>query len=70
MYIYKVWREDSVGYDEYDSAVVIASDKDEALSLITSSRWGWGNNPKLMITVIGSSLSEESEIVVASFNAG
>jgi hypothetical protein len=58
---------DSYGYDEYDSFVVSAKNKNEALKM--SSKLP-GDPGKWEVKLIGEYNKEKSEIVHSSFNAG
>lgn len=72
MNIYLVYRTDDVQYDEYDSIVVYAKNKKDALKLIPGygiETWAFSRN--LGVTALGSNvLIKEPEIILASFNAG
>ena len=46
MKIYKLERTDEYGYDEYDSMVVIASSKHEALRMCPSEMYRWDDETK------------------------
>ena len=66
MKIYLIERTDRVGYDEYDSYVVIAKNRKKAESLIDS--WGCGpKNPTIKVTEIK---LDKEQILLGSFNAG
>lgn len=74
MKIYKVWQDDVRGYDTYDSAVVIAKGINRAKRLSIEQLHGgtcWTDNiHKVHATEIGTSIIEDEQVVVSSFNAG
>ena len=64
MKIYKVYRTDKVGYDEFDGAVVVAKDETQARELSPFD----ATNPETVKVEIVS--TRKAAIVLASFNAG
>ena len=75
MKLWKVWREEGAGYDEYDACVV--ADHTEAAALMcdpSEADRGWCATPeRLLVECIGTARQgayEPGDIVVASFNAG
>ena len=81
MNIFKVERTDKVGYDEYDSFVIIAESENEARvtdpsgkpveDSIFSSWVKVRDLDKLIVTLIGvANEDQEPGIVLTSFNAG
>lgn len=85
MNIYWVARTDKVGYDEYDSFVVVAPNKHAALythpdQFCPTWKTGpWdGDNPRgtwtkvgnVEVALVGKADNDEYRIVCASFNAG
>lgn len=65
MKIYKVYRTDDIGYDEYDAHVVIAKSPKEARSMCM---WADAMNP--VTKVVEVKIGKKSKIVLSSFNAG
>ena len=70
MKVYLVKRNDRAGYDEYDSAVVVAESPDQALNILKAAHindymptWGDWN-------VTTEEVSLVSGIILESFNAG
>ena len=80
MNLYLISRNDNVGYDEYDSAVIAAPTEEAAKSFIVDGNeiraWTRNNsvNTKdinISIKLIGTASPDiESGIVIESFNAG
>lgn len=82
MKIFKIERLDDVGYDHYDSAVVVADDEESARNYCVGGEWGdrwtsWCKTPDdVMVTYLGEcgmdlSMNDgETFIVLGSFNAG
>ena len=74
MNIYLLTRPDGADYDEYESAVVIASDEPSARAMHPSgemSEHGWVTPDKVGVALIGQALSRETQrVVCAKFNAG
>ena len=69
MKIYLVEENDSVGYDEYDSIVVIAESEEKAIEIAKETCYNFGNN--LSLTDLGIAHEDQSTgCVLASFNAG
>ena len=81
MKLYRIWQEVNNGYDTYDSAVVAATDEEDARSinpesirfddyeLIDSSLWTERENVK--VEYIGEAADNiERSVICASFNAG
>lgn len=64
MKIYLIERTDSVGYDEYDSWVVVAHSPKEAKKLCT---W-YEDNPKVKVRQI--KIGKRARTILGSFNAG
>lgn len=71
MNIYLVTRTDSVFYDEFDSAVVVASSPKEAISIRPkgSGHHKW-DKENLEVKYVGISSENEPKIILASFVAG
>lgn len=74
MNIYLVERTDSVGYDEYDSFVVVAETEEEALNTtpsdyVTLDSWV-GSIQDLKVTLVGRFIGNVRGVILASFNAG
>ena len=70
MKIYKVFRTDSVGWDEYDSAVVVAKNEQHAREIVAKEMsHGWGDvfGEHVQVELVN---KEVEGVVVASFNAG
>lgn len=67
MNLYLVKRTDSVGYDEYDSAVVAALDEESAKEEATEL---WWNDAPVTVKHVGFSDVKEPYVVLGSFNAG
>ena len=79
MKIYLIERTDRIGYDEYDSIIVIAKDEAEALEYQPSGDKefsdysdSWTNTvDNIIVTLIGTATrGSKSGVVLASFNAG
>ena len=84
MYLYKVERTDKIDYDEYDSIVICAKDRNSAFNYLHSEgefgdeeRWqlrpGWFNNAdNIIVTCIGTASKGMSDgnVIIESFNAG
>ena len=69
MKIYLIERTDKIDYDEYDSVVVCAKNKKEALSLSTDKLYS--SISTLTYTKIGKAKKNQKKgIILASFNAG
>jgi hypothetical protein len=83
MFIFHIKANKAVGYDSYDSHVVIANSAVAARTLVPSGdEVGWSNPPKVpdfwtnpelsSVAVIGRALDHETKprVVISSFNAG
>jgi hypothetical protein len=77
LYLWKIERTGSWGYDEYDAAVVVARTEDEARQVHPAGDFenGWVNNlESLKVTKLGTvargSDLKAGAVVLASFNAG
>ena len=69
MKIYKVKTNDRVGYDEYDSVVVIANDENEAKEIAKEACYNFRDD--LEVTEVGeANPDKEAGVVLSSFNAG
>jgi hypothetical protein len=70
--LYKVWRIDDIGYDEYDSAVVCAGSEEEALATNPSEHSTWTTSiDNLRVEYIGEAAAWMGKgVVLTSFNAG
>jgi hypothetical protein len=69
MPLYKISRNDAVGYDEYDAFVVKAKSRKAAMELIWKEHpYGnsWSNDVSFEILKPG----DKDEIILGSFNAG
>ena len=69
MKIYHVNRNDGVGYDEYDSAVVIAESPEQAIELLKKEHTAWDLWGKYDVTIT-EVIADMPRIVIESFNAG
>lgn len=72
MKIYVVERTDQVGWDEYDSFVVVAKDEEQALDIVLTSNYDGGPPDcwiRDLVKVSEVDLSGAG-IVLGSFNAG
>lgn len=86
MNLYKISRDDVAGFDEFDSAVVVAESEEKA-RLIHPAEWApknwhenkefnaidcWIKPEKVFVALIGSAKEglEEGMVIVSSFNAG
>ena len=71
MNIYLIKRNDDVGYDEYDSAVVIAETPYLALviakSVYGTSQWNGWKNWDVSVTLVDTS---KAKLLLSSYNAG
>lgn len=68
MKLYKITRTDEVGFDEYDSMVVRAGSKEEAVEVANKTSHGdlrQNNSTVEQLTHTG-----EAGIILGSFNAG
>ena len=69
MKVYIIRRNGRVGYDEYDSAVVVGRSPEHALEILQNKHkgdgWGWGG---WNVTV--TELILDAGVVLESFNAG
>jgi hypothetical protein len=65
MKIYRVYRTDEVGYDEYDSHIVIAENPKDARHMC---KWGDALNPKVRVQEI--KIGKKPKNLLGSFNAG
>jgi hypothetical protein len=79
MFIYRLSQTDNIGYDTYDSIVVIAASTDDAREILPSPycAWGeryssWANSPdSVEVELIGVALHDSKPgLVLISFNAG
>ncbi len=78
MNIYKVWRDEPVGWDEYDAKVVIAKDEQDAIKVSMKGSYGdqneihvwWDNKENLIVQKYGKSLVNNRQVILESFNAG
>ena len=72
--LYLVINNTVKGYDTYDSMIVSASSADEARKMKPSDRNStgeWENDiTKLVVTEIGTSYTQESKVIITSYNAG
>ena len=64
MKIYIVYRTDPVGYDEYDAAVVVAKNEDEARKLCPFNA---DDREIVKVEIVNNKVAG---VVLASFNAG
>jgi hypothetical protein len=69
--IFFIKRYDGVDYDEYDSAVVVSCNEEDAVNLLKAEHGdglfcGWGNY-NITITEV---TADKPKIVIESFNAG
>ena len=73
MKIYLIKSKENLGYDTYDSMLIIAGSEGRAIemSIIEGTYNTWvTNKDELTIEDIGISHTEEERIVITSFNAG
>lgn len=75
MNLYKIERTDSVGYDEFDAAVVFATSAKEAIKIQPSEFSGWSTSEdNLKVTLIAElkvvRKGFKRGVVLASFRAG
>lgn len=82
MNIYLIEQSANRGYDTYDSAVVIAENEEQAVSMhpYDGLNWDgedetygcWTNKKNVTATLIGQASEDETEprVVLGSFNAG
>ena len=69
--IYLLERTDKWGYDEYDSAVVAAYDEDSAKALFPESYGSSRILPEVLkVTLVGTTWSDELDLILGSYNAG
>jgi hypothetical protein len=69
--IYLLERTDKWNYDEYDSAVVAAYDEDSAKALFPQMySYGVPIAEVLKVTLIGTTWSDDLDLVLGSYNAG
>jgi len=77
--LYLISQDEESGYDTYDSAVVCAANKDEAIKIHPGGKWSdnkhdyiWASSPSnVQAKLIGvASKSMAKGVVLASFNAG
>ena len=70
MEVFKIKAVDVVDYDQYESIVVTAEDKEQALKMsekFFKSRFSWGNAQKVECIKVD---LNKSEVLCASYNAG
>ena len=74
--IFLVYRTDDVDYDEYDSCVITAKDKEEVIEIIESKSRGdcgdcgyWDKGQREILEILLDN-NQPSEIIIESFNAG
>ncbi len=69
--IFHIVRNDGAGFDEYDSAVVVAHTKEEAVNMLQSKHgtdpYGTWRNYNVTVTEV---IPDSPRIVIESFNAG
>ena len=69
--IFHIVRNDKVGWDEYDSAVVIAQSEEEAVNMLQSIHgtdpYGTWRNYNVTVTEV---IPDSPRIVIEPFNAG
>ncbi len=73
MNLYQISRTDEVGYDEYDSAVVVANSISEARLVNPSSfSFGWAVPQRVKVRLVGQAAKrlKAGTVICASFNAG
>lgn len=80
MNIYLIYQEVNNDYDTYDSAVVTAETEEAAIMIHPSKGVGWNGKPErwdswtssdnVKATLLGRSDSDESGVVLSSYNAG
>ena len=67
--IFKVERTDKIGYDEYDSCVILADNIEEVIELINSDTISYNDQGRRTITEIDLN-TVSSCLLVSSYNAG
>ena len=71
MDVYLIKRNDNVGWDEYDSAVVIAESPEQALTIAKSiygtSQWNGWKNWDVSVTLVD---TNKARLLLSSYNAG
>lgn len=80
MNIYLIWQNENIGYNTYDSVVVVAEDKESAKLIhpneISEKPWGsrsWCNHPDdVKVELVGKYKGTKTEphVILSSFNAG
>ena len=82
--LFRIFRDDRVGYDEYDSAVVVAESEESARMVHPSSyagKWdgrqeasgSWVDADEVLVEYLGlcdNSDYDFGDVITASFNAG
>ena len=67
MKFYLIQRKGNIGYDEYNSWVVIARKPKEAFSLCD---WGDGHPTRKDVTITELKTGKKAKAILGSFNAG
>ena len=77
MNIYRISQHERLGYDTYDSAVVIATSDAAARNINPEGYWGGGrgawasSSENVLVELIGKAIKGSHEsILLSSFNAG
>ena len=71
MKIYKVYRTDTVDYDEYDGAVIVAKNENHAREIDSSTlddgSTQWLSDEHVKVEIVS---NKDAGIILSSFNAG
>ena len=70
MKLYRVYRTDNVGWDEYDSFIVRAENEERALELCLEAEYGDKNFIKDNVVFVELTVEGTEGIILGSFNAG
>lgn len=70
MKLYLVERTDIIGYDEYDSHVILAKDVAQAVRIAKKAPWGDWTFDENCIVVERVLLSDKAGVIHSSFRAG
>jgi hypothetical protein len=70
MKIYKVYRINKIGWDEYEGAVIVAKNENQAREIAAAEMrdgTNWQDESTVKVEIVG---NKESGVVLSSFNAG
>ena len=73
MKLFKIWQTENNGYDTYDSAVVAAESKEDAVTINPAdpSYYSWVSSDKVSVELLGTAKpGTKRGVICASFNAG